>query len=172
MLQTCVTVFIPLHPKLSKPKFHHYSIFPVFLHQEPGTYFPILWSVFLCCCRVQTDTSASMMISKVVAPVTLILVTSLHTLALPSVLDYSEPRSSMQVCSFPPRIILWLCWIPMGILRIDHLRGTWGINVRTRTDVVYFFVFETCKMSKPAERIKHLTITLISALIYSFSRWT
>lgn len=142
-----VTAFISLHPKVSKPKFHplqHLSSSP----PQAGTYFPILWSVFLCCCRLQTDTFASMMISKVVVPVTLILVTSLHTFALPAVPDYSEPGSSRQVGSFPPRIILRLRWrttinnvseqhsVPMGILGIDHMRGTWGINVRIRTDVV------------------------------------
>lgn len=98
---------VSLRPKWSKPKFHHYSIIPVFFHQQPGTHFPILWSVFLCFSCFQTDTSASMMISKVVVPVTLILVTFLHTFTLPAVLDYSEPRSSRQVGSFPPRIIFW-----------------------------------------------------------------
>lgn len=76
-----VTAFISLHPKVSKPKFHplqHLSSSP----PQAGTYFPILWSVFLCCCRLQTDTFASMMISKVVVPVTLILVTSLHLFLL------------------------------------------------------------------------------------------
>lgn len=142
MVQTCGYSFHFITSQIIPTKIPSLQHLSSFLPLTTRNIFPHPLICLLCCCRVQTDTSASMMISKVVVPVTLILVTSLHTFTLPAVLDYSEPRSSRQACSFPPRIILRLCWR----MTINDPHGDLE------------------------NRPQHPTITLISALIYSFSR--